>query len=137
MTERERYTRRCAEAAAELHRAILGSDSDGQIARFLAWVERTGIGTAVEEAEIKDFSRVHEHLLSLYRELARRFLVDESNTQVQRRALRKLDITANKVLEANGFFEGLRGKLRSWSIVSPTDVGPLTREMFRSRIFGS
>ena len=132
--KRERYTRKCARAAAKLHRAIMGSDSDAQIARCLVWVERSGVGKAVEETGVKNFSRVHNYLLALYQTWSRQSFENGSNTQVQYRALRMLDTVANQAIRTQGLSRGAFLKLRSWFILSPGDVFPLMWNVLRSRL---
>lgn len=126
---------RAAEAADALHRAILEMPPEKQNAKFLVWMQARDIERAIQETAVEDFASVHEHLRSLYRACARRFFTDESNTQVQRRALRKLDTVANQVVEAEGKAEGMLHKLRSWSILSSSDVVPLVWRVFLSRLF--
>lgn len=127
---------RAAEVADALHRAILDISPKKRNAKFLVWMETRGIKKAIRETAVEDFASVHEHLRSLYRACARQFFTDESNTQAQRRALRKLDTVANQVVEAEGKAEGMLCKLRSWSILSLSDVVPLVWKVFWSRVFG-
>lgn len=131
---RKQNISRCAEVAARLHHAILGSSSAEEIARFLVWMERKGLMSAIEETEFRDFSRVHEHLCSLYTTCACRFFANKSNTQVQRRALRKLDTVANQIGEAEGMVEGMLYKLRSWSIISGRDFLSVAWQVLKVRL---
>jgi len=133
VTGREEYTGKCAEAAATLHDAILGPSADEQIAKFLVWMERASLEAAIAETDVKDFSRVHEYLCFLYNACACRFFAGGSNIQVLRRALRKLDTIADQVLEGGRWRAGMTCKLKSWSIVSVSELFPLIRAVFRAR----
>lgn len=135
---REEQIRRSAEAAAALHRAILGPSAEEEVTRFLVWVDTKGIERAVQETEVMDLASVHERLRDLYRACASQFFADGSNIQVQRQALRKLDTVANQVMKDDrwtGPVEAMLYKLRSSSILSPSDVVPLVWKVFRSRVF--
>jgi glycosyltransferase involved in cell wall biosynthesis len=131
---REEQIRRCTKAVATLHHAILGPSADEQIAGFLAWMDKRGVEKATEETGVKDFSSVHEHIRSLYRVYTRRLSAGEANIQVQRGTLRKLDTVANQAIKTEGLSRGAVLKLRSWSILSATDVFPLIWKVLRSRI---
>jgi hypothetical protein len=112
----------------------LGPSADEQIAGFLAWMDKRGVEKATEETGVKDFSSVHEHIRSLYRVYTRRLSAGEANIQVQRGTLRKLDTVANQAIKTEGLSRGAVLKLRSWSILSATDVFPLIWKVLRSRI---
>jgi hypothetical protein len=132
--KRERYTRKCTEAAASLHRAILGPDANGQTAGFLVWMERAGLETAIAETDVEDFSRVHWYLCSLHEACSHRFFVGGSNIQVLRQALRKLDTIADEIMKAEGVSEGAFHKIRSWSILSGREFLPVVWQVLQSRL---
>ena len=132
--KREEQIRICAEAAATLHRAILGSSADEQIARFLVWMDTKSIEEAIRKTGVKDFSSIHEYLHVLYKKCAHRFFRDGSNTRIQRRALRKLDTVANKVLKYNGTKKGVYYKVKSWYIIPLKDIILVVMESIISRL---
>jgi glycosyltransferase involved in cell wall biosynthesis len=132
--KREEQIRRCTEAVAALHRAILGPSVDRQVAGFLVWMDKRGIKKATEETGARDFSSVYEHILSLHRVCTRRLFAEEANIQVQRKTLRKLDNVASQAIRAEGLSRGAFLKLRSWFILSPGDVFPLMWNVLRSRL---
>jgi GT2 family glycosyltransferase len=132
--KREKYTHRCTEAAASLHRAILGPDANGQIAGFLVWMERAGLEAAITETDIEDFSRVHEYLCALYEACAQQFFVSGSNIRVLRQVLRKLDTIADEIMKAEGVSEGAFHKIRSWSILSGREFLPVVWQVLQSRL---
>jgi len=132
--KREKYTHRCTEAAASLHRVILGPDANEQIAGFLVCMERAGLEAAIAETDVEDFSRVHGYLCSLYEACSHRFFVGGSSIQVLRRALRKLDTIADEIMKAEGVSEGAFHKIRSWSILSGREFLPVVWQVLQSRL---
>lgn len=134
VTDRREQIKTWSEAAATLHRAVLGNSAEDEVASFLLWMETSGVEKAVEETGIEDFYRVHEYLLSLYEACTQRFFTSGPNIKVLRRALRKLDTIANQGLEGGKWRAGMICKLQSWSIVSPGEFLPLVWAVFRSRI---
>jgi glycosyltransferase involved in cell wall biosynthesis len=134
VTDRREQIKTWSEAAATLHRAVLGNSAEDQMASFLLWLETSGVEKAVKETGMKDFCRVHEYLCSLYEACTQRFFTSGSNIQVLRRALRKLDTIANQVLKGGEWKAGMMCKRQSWSIVSAGEFLPLVWAVFRSRI---
>ena len=132
---REEYTQKCIQAATPLHRAILGTSVDERITGFLVLMERKTLGTAVEETGVRDYTRVHKYLRSLYEKCADRYFRDGSNVQVLRRVLRRLDSIANQITKEDGLIKGTFYKFRLWSVVTRGDIFPLLSTVLRPKIF--
>jgi hypothetical protein len=111
--KREEQVRNCAEAAANIHREVLGSSADAEIAYFLAWMEAEGIERAVSETGVTDFVVVHGYLRALYEAYVQCFVPAGSNILARRHALPKLDTLANKIGRQRGWLAGISHKLRA------------------------
>mgnify|MGYP002762548645 CR=1 FL=1 len=117
-SKREVIDQTVCRSAATLHRALLGSSADDDIAHFLARMPRYGVEEAVQRTGLTDFQRVFEYIQLLYGAYKRRLLVDQSNIQARQAALVKLDTMAEKVAEERGWLMGIKLKLRG-RLMSP------------------
>ncbi len=117
-SKREVIDQTVCRSAATLHRALLGSSADEDIAHFLARVPRYGVEEAVQRTGLTDFRRVFEYIQVLYGAYKKRLLGDRSNIQARQAALAKMDTMANKVAEEKGWLAGTKCKLRA-RLMSP------------------
>jgi glycosyltransferase involved in cell wall biosynthesis len=74
VSERRKQIRKCAKAASNFHRALLGKEAENQMSAFLVWMSIEGIDQAIEETDIQDLSAAHEYLRALHRTHVRNVL---------------------------------------------------------------
>ncbi len=100
-------------AAVHLHRALLGSAADDDVAHFLVWLHQFDLKTASEETGVEDYRLVFEYLRALYKSHVDRFCEDGSRIQVRREVLPRLDLMADELAKHQGWGAGVWHKTRA------------------------
>jgi glycosyltransferase involved in cell wall biosynthesis len=133
LRRREQMQMSC-EAAAELHRALLGSLASEKIAHFLVWMYQFNLERAIDEADVDDFRAVFEYLGRLYRAHRDQFGPGEANVAVRRELLPRLDLMASKIAEEKGWSTGVWYKVRA-RLMRPTyEVFPWLWQAAREKL---
>jgi len=97
VSRREKQIQVVAKAATRLHRALLGSQADERLSRFLVWMRVKEIDRAVEETGVENFRAVHEYLRNLYCAYRKKIISKDTDIQVRRRMLAKMDRIAERI----------------------------------------
>jgi hypothetical protein len=113
VSERRKQIRKCAKAASNFHRALLGKEAENQMSAFLVWMSIEGIDQAIEETDIQDLSAAHEYLRALHRTHVRNVLSGGRNVVARQQALLKLDAIADWISEHEGWMQGTYHRIRA------------------------
>ena len=92
------------EAAAALHRSLLGTQANEQLSRFLLWMDIIGVKRAIEETGLEDFPAAFEYVCSLYKAFMEQVASGGNSIEARRNALPKLDKIATRI--------GKRGRIK-------------------------
>jgi glycosyltransferase involved in cell wall biosynthesis len=133
-TSRDAQMKTNCRAAAQLHRALLGSAADYDIAHFLVWLHQFDLDTATEETGVEDFRSVFEYLRVLYKAHVERFCEDGSRIQVRREVLPRLDRMAEEVAKRQGWGAGVWHKARARLMPPTQDAIPWMWRAARDRL---
>jgi glycosyltransferase involved in cell wall biosynthesis len=133
-TKRKEQVQTCARATANLHRALLGTSVEADIAHFLAWMGSEGIRRGIAETGVEDFAVVHKYVRNLYASYVKYFLSGKSNIQVRRHALSKLDTLASNIKQTRGRSAGIVHKLRARIMLPRKEFFPWLGQAIRERI---
>lgn len=134
VSKRKEQVRIAGKAAANLHRALLGSRADEQRSAFLVWMETEGIERALEETSIQDLDTIHGYVRALYRAYVRRLRSDGINVRVRGAALAKLDIIAEQIAGCKGRARGLLQKVRARCMPPANEILPWVVQAMRRRV---